>query len=193
MDYLSRSLQKRQNWIIPRPIGFFIQDSYNNISYPIKILRIDNNKSNVGLISDQFFALYAPAAKEINTLPWHYVIEFYQENYIVHNTRPLNLKYPKTIEETKEDAAINKSVILNKETEQLLNSTTNIENMISVLLIGDSSQDIYTKKIYRCIANFVNTPTAKVGVFSPTEFVNIFFMNLGSHFKPDLLRKYLLV
>jgi hypothetical protein len=193
MNYLTRSQQRRQNWIVPRPIGIFIQDSYNNISYPIKILRIDNNKSNVGLIADQFFALYAPAAKETNILPWHYVIEFYQENYIAHNTRPLNLKYPKTIEETKEDAIENDSVILNSETEQLLNSTTAIENMISILLIGDSTQDMYTKKLYKSIASFVTTPTSRIGVFSPTEYVNVFFMNLGYQFKVNLLKKYIFV
>jgi hypothetical protein len=189
---ITKLKQIRSNYIIPpKPLGVLIQDSYNNISFPIKLIQIDTNKCNVGLIIDQFFRLYSPAARENNILPWHYIIEFYNENYIAHNTMPLNMKYVKTLEETKQDAVENNSPILNQETQKLLDSTVNIEPLINILLIGDSNQDVYTRKLYKCICNYVINPVSLEGKFVPNLYENIFFMNLGKNFFPDYLKQYM--
>lgn len=183
--------QTRSNWILNKPLGVVVQDSYNNLSFPIPTIQIDNNKTNVGVIFDQFYSLYNSMSKDQNILPWHYIIEFFDENYIIHNTRPVNLTYPKTMLETRQDIEENKSPVINESTKKLLESNAPIEDMVHILIIGDSSKDIYTKKIYKTIAEYVITPIARYGLLAPVLYNNVLFMNLGDSFKPEFLRLHL--
>jgi hypothetical protein len=180
--------QSKANWIRTKPQGIVVQDSYNNISFPISDIRVDSNKQNIEILTDKFVSLYS-GDREQNILPWHYIIEFLNEGYTVYNTRPLNLKYIRTIQETLEDSKNKK--ILNEQTHQLINSSTDITQMIHILIMGDSNSDIYTKKLYKTIAEYIIIPTARVGGFAPTVDANIFYMNLGSSFKFNLIRTYL--
>lgn len=185
----SKLIQTRDNWFQQKPIGVVIQDSYNNISFPIDIIQIDNNKINLNIITDRFFTLYAQAYKTDNILPWHYVVEFYNENYVVHNTRPTNLKYPKTILDTIDDSQDKK--IISDDTKRILDSSLQIEEMIHVLIIGDSTADVYGRKLYKAISEYAIIPTGRNGLFSPSIGNNVNFLNLGYKFKPDLLRNYI--
>jgi hypothetical protein len=186
VNLLQSSYQNAANRLKILPTGFVIQDAYNNLTTPVKIPKIDGPKLDYPKFIQQFQVLYYNRVDVI--LPWHYVIELYQKNYIIYNTRPINLKYPYTTQQVKDDP---QSPILNEFTKQFLDSTNQLNTMIHVLIIGDSSVDVYTKFIYKNLDWFLIDPVSRSGRFSPTLYNNIIPLNLGKRFKPNNLLSYL--
>jgi len=108
------------------PKGVIIFDTYNNQWFPLKTVKIDNNAFNLRLVKDDFHRTYG-GTNDLLFMPWHYTIEFVGKNYNVSLTRPIMYK----------------SLI------------PGYENYISVCVIGDSNNDMYTKDMYKVIAHQV--------------------------------------
>lgn len=178
----SSGIQNAANRFKGRPTGIVIEDSFNNLAFPLPFPVIDTNKQNLSLIIRQYLNLYNNDNFN-KALPWHYVIEFSDRGYVIYNTRPMDLMYPYT---TSEVLTLNKP-ILNDDTKHFLNSSRELQTMIHVLLIGDSTKDVYTKQLYQTINDFIIGPICRNIKVSPTIGTSIFPLNLGDRFINNIL------
>lgn len=152
--------------INPSPFqGIMIEDSYNNLLFPLKRPQIDKNEINYPEFLDQFKTFYDNRKQ----LPWHYVIEFFENDYLLYNTLPLNMKYP-----------VNYQFDTNK----------NFEDYIHILIIGDTNTDVYTKALYKKIAKYIITPMSKIHRFDRNNYIPV---NLGKKFNPSLIKQFLIL
>lgn len=169
-----------------RPHGVIIEDTVNNALLPIPLPILDNNKNNLPLIVKQFYAKYGK--QNFNgSLPWHFVLEFFDGGYKIHQTKPLDQAYPFNNKMAKKIIDLN-NVRLTKETDKFLKGTLDMRECIHILIIGDSHLDVYTKDIYKKIGEFIIGPLSRLNKFSAIS--NIYQLNLGSKFKKDILQNY---
>jgi hypothetical protein len=182
-------VQQLSNRFTTKPEGIVIEDTVNNLAMPIPKPILDNNKINLPLIYEQYIGLYTGDTNNYNgALPWHYVIEFYQNDYLIYNTRPLDMKYPYSLDKVNKIVKANDYPILNDYTKQVLdNGQKNIENMIHVLIIGNSSLDVYAKKLYAKLGDYIIGPISRSNRFAPTLHNNIIPFNLGQRFLANVL------
>jgi hypothetical protein len=166
-----------------KPLGIVIEDSVNNLAFPIPIPIIDNNKVNLPLIYSQYLSIYKIDNITSSILPWHYVIEFFNNNYIIYNTRPIDLTYIYTTNDIKKLA----KPILNNNTKEILDSSIELKNMLHILIVGDSTQDVYTRQLYNKIFDFIIGPISRLYKFTPTLNTTIFLLNLGPRFLNNVL------
>lgn len=191
---ISQEVQNQVNRFPGRPSGIIIEDTVNNLAMPIPRPILDDNKLNIKLIYQQYTALYSGDTNNYsNILPWHYIIEFYDRDYIIYATRPLDLSYVYTTKQTKELAEQNNVTILNDYTETVLNSSTEVKNFIHVLIVGNSNLDVYNKKLYMKIDEYIIGPISRQSKFAPTIKVNVIPLNMGKHFLLALLGHHLKV
>lgn len=127
--------------------GIIITDSFNNKMFPIPKPIYDDNKINLQLIYEQFKLLYGDSI-----LPWHFVVEYYNRDYIIHNPRPIDVIYPSD------------------------------PDMLYVMIIGDSSRDVYTRLLYKKIFENIIRPMSKLYKFTPNLDSTIHLSNLGKRF-----------
>ena len=166
-----------------KPLGIVIEDSVNNLAFPIPIPIIDNNKVNLPLIYSQYLSIYKIDNITSSILPWHYVIEFFNNNYIIYNTRPIDLTHIYTTNDIKKLA----KPILNNNTKEILDSSIELKNMLHILIVGDSTQDVYTRQLYNKIFDFIIGPISRLYKFTPTLNTTIFLLNLGPRFLNNVL------
>ena len=81
---ISQEVQNQVNRFPGRPSGIIIEDTVNNLAMPIPRPILDDNKLNIKLIYQQYTALYSGDTNNYSDiLPWHYIIEFYEKDYII--------------------------------------------------------------------------------------------------------------
>jgi hypothetical protein len=182
----SKALQVSSNWIRPKVNGIVIEDSFNNLVFPMSTPILDNNKQNLQLIQRQYDMIYSTEPNSI--LPWHYVIEYLNNDYVIYNTRPINIMYPYSLQEVKTF----KKPVINDNTQSILNSADNTQTKIYVLIIGDSTRDVYTKQLYKKIVDHVIIPISKINFFLPFLSTNILPLNLGNRFITNTLQGMLI-
>jgi len=189
---ISQQVQNQVNRFPGKPIGITIEDTANNLAMPIPRPILDDNKLNIQLIYDQYTSLYSGDTNNYtNILPWHYIIEFYNHDYIIYATRPLDLTYVYTTEQTKILGKENEVPILNEFTRTFLDGTNNVKNMIHILIIGNSNLDVYNKKLYMKIDEYIIGPISRQCRFAPTIYNNVIPLNMGKHFLINLLGHHL--
>jgi len=142
------------------PKGIIISDTYNNEWFPFSIVDIDNNKFNLRLIKDEFHRKFGGSTKEDIFMPWHYTVEFVGKNYNVSSSRPIMYK----------------SLI------------PGYEDYISVFIIGNSKNDLYTKELYNVIAHMVLNSLRLLPGWRLDISDKIIYHNLGNNFDEKLLK-----
>lgn len=152
---------KAANIIRRRPDGIIIMDTYNNPFFPLKSVKFDTVKNEFFIIREELQKDYGITIDRL-FLPWHFHLELQGTELIVRNTRPL--MYKTLIPE--------------------------YENYISIMITGNSNDDIYNKKLYKSLAHMVLNslkfqPSWKLGDDEIT------LINIGENFNIDLLSKEL--
>jgi hypothetical protein len=172
--------------------GFVIQDTINNPLFPISRPILDKGQGYLGKIFKQYMAKYQKQY-ETNTLPWHYVIEFNRHHgfYVVHNTRPINLKFPYNTDEINKSIETNGIEINDKTKEFLGKENLDPQEMIHVCIVGDSGLDVYTRDLYDKIGTYIIGPLSKIHKIAPILDTGIFFLNTGKKLKPNLLKTHI--
>ena len=188
----SRDRPSHKNYLINKPKGIIIQDSYNNFAYPVRPLpRIDSNKIEFPLLVQRFRELYLQFQN--NMLPWHFVIEMIKNRYFVYNTRPIVMKYPLTHKELidREDQ-LPFGVTWNEETKEFIHSKKLlVEDCIHICILGDSTMDVYPKNFYKTMGQFCVRPFIYYFKLPQTSKTRTFALNTGSKFNFDYLFKFL--
>ncbi len=171
-----------------KPRGVIIQDTFNNIVYPISNPKIDTSKFDLPLIY-QYFQEYT--GYELTYLPWHFVIDFIKSKYYIFNTRPLDVKFPVSTQSIKTKIE-SSNIKLNSNTYKFFNSMPFLmEDAIHVAIIGDSSKDIYTKNIYELIGRNCVGPILRYFKLSTKMWQKVYAINVGEKFKTSILDGYL--
>lgn len=148
----TRDRPSHKNYLVNKPKGIIIQDSYNNFAYPVRPLpRIDSNKIEFPLLTQRFRELYLQFQN--NMLPWHFVIEMIKNRYFVYNTRPILMRYPLTHKELLErEEQLPFGVTWDEETKKFIESKKIlVEDCIHVCILGDSTLDVYPKNFYKIL------------------------------------------
>lgn len=182
----------RSNYFRTKPQGILLEDSYNNFCFPVqKIPRLDTNKCDLITLVQKFRELYLSFKSDY--LPWHYVVELIGDRYFVFNTRPINIIFPR-----KHEDAINNSnnlpfdISWNEETKDFMHKRRFlIEDAIHVCILGDSTRDVYPKKIYRVLGTTCIKPFIHYFKLPQSYKTRTFALNIGSKFNVDYLFKYL--
>ena len=140
-----------------KPMGILVQDSFNNPFYPITPLpKIDTSKLDLLDLTRFFKERYIRLKESQLFLPWHFCVEFVNNQYFVFNTRPINMKFPK-----KNINFINHPIRDswdNITTSFMDNNTFDISDAIHICVIGDSTSDIYTRNLYEVIGRICINP-----------------------------------
>lgn len=179
-----------QNRFTTKPQGILLQDSYNNPFFPITPKpNIDTNKFNTGEIFKRFRELYSDTKSMY--LPWHYCVEFINNQYYAFNTRPLNLKFPirslKAIKNKK-----SRNIKWDGPTELFFKEKIfDITESIHICLVGNSNIDIYTNKMYQLIGEVCMLPILKQYKLPGSLYQRVFPLNTGSRFKFELISKFI--
>jgi len=160
--------------------GFVIEDSVNNVTFPMNYPILDTSKIMLGEIYKRFKNFYAGGQNIM--LPWHYVVEFYGHDYVVHATRPSTHRFPINKNDTTRLMEFRNQEFLDKDTEQFMTQQDNIDiqEMVHVLVVGDSTMDVYTSDIYSKIGSLIINPISKANKISAQG--KIFTLNMGRKF-----------
>ncbi len=143
------------------PKGIIIFDSFNNEWFPSKAIKIDNNQFNLRTLKDDFHREFGGDSKNDLFMPWHYQMEFTGKDYFATSTRPITYK----------------SLI------------PGYEDYISVCIMGDSTNDIYPKNLYKIIAHQLLNPLHYIPGWKLNPKGKTEFHNLGEAFVERLLEK----
>jgi len=164
--------------------GFAIEDTINNLAFPVYRPVLDTSKPLLHVLMKEFKSRYG---NELEVFPYHYVVEMSEDGgYNIHNTRPISQKFPANREwynlRIKEDG-----LIVNKETQSFFKSRQDkdIQEMLHILIIGDSNLDVYGRDIYKKLGSYIIAPFARLSMI-PTS-PNIFLLNMGSKFNRKAL------
>jgi hypothetical protein len=150
---------KRSNIFNGKPKGVIIFDSYNNPFFPLKQIDLDDTKLSLPQIKQEL----KQKNYNGNFLPWHYWVEFVNNDYIVVQGRPLNYMTP----------------------------LVGYNDYLSICIAGNSKHDIYLKKLYHIIADITMNslhylPSWKLNLIDET-----YLINLGKSFDEHQLIKHL--
>lgn len=165
--------------------GIIISDTFNNPVFPIDIPKFDESSFYYSEYMIKFIKNYSK--KDVNILPWHFFIEYVNDKYMIYVTRPYNYMFPFSSLECIDYINENK-----------LNSDTSIfkelemRDYIHVIILGDSTSDVYTSDIYYKIGNFIISAYKRM-FYSPHLKLNdgLHLMSVGSFFNPGMLIKYM--
>jgi len=160
--------------------GFVIEDSVNNVAFPMSYPVLDTSKIMLGTIYKRFRNFYADGQNII--LPWHFVVEFYDHDYVVHATRPMTHRFPINKTDSLRLMKSRNQEFMDKDTELFMTKQDNIDlqEMIHILVIGDSSMDVYTRDIYTKIGSLIISPIARSNKI-PAQG-KVFSLNMGRKF-----------
>jgi len=169
----------------PKPLGIIISDSYNNPFFPIRPMpRIDSAKIDLILIYKRFRELYSQF--EVTLLPWHYVIEFIKDRYYVFNTRPIDMFFPVSNQDV-----MNRQDLWDDVTKTFMkNYIFDIKEAIHILVVGDSSIDVYTKKFYELLGRMCIVPNIRYFKIANIDYETIVPLNMGRKFNLSLTTKF---
>jgi len=178
------------NRFTTKPRGIIIQDTYNNLFFPIQPRpQIDTNKLDILEITKRFRELYKTF--ETLLLPWHFVVEFVENRYYIFNTRPVDLKFP---------LSMNEAIKMVKDKRRDLDDITKqyfkrqpfpISEAIHVAIVGDTTLDVYTKKTYEIIGKFAILPFVRYFKLPEGIGQSIYPLNVGKKFNTNYVVKFI--
>ena len=151
-----------RQFIIQKPKGWLIFDSWNNPWFPLTVRDIDTAEFDMKLIRKYFHLEYGGKPNDL-FLPWHYTIDIVNETPYVINTRPFNYK----------------------------NLIPNYEEHLTIMLIGDSNRDIYNDSYYKVIANTIINPFRFLNGFYLLNQRKDFEFKTGRNFDIDRLFRWI--
>lgn len=162
-DSYAENRYKQTEMIKTRPNGWLIMDSWNNKIFPMDIFSVDTMKFNTDKLKMEFHQKYGGSTRDL-FLPWHYTIEIVNQRPVVIQTRPPMYK----------------------------SNIPGYKNHFTVMIIGDSSQDIYSGQFYKQLAHNIINPWKFIpGVRLPNSKENFTFWT-KENFKKDNLFKELI-
>jgi len=167
-----------------KPQGFVIEDSINGIAFSTFRPILDTSKPLFSVLMKEFNARYG---KVLDVFPYHYVVEMGVDgDYVIYNTRPISQKFPADLSwyntRIKED-----DLDVNNETMQFLKTRKDkdVQEMIHILIIGDTNIDVYTRDIYVKIGAYIIAPLARMAMIPPSS--SLFPLNIGHKFNINAL------
>lgn len=152
---------KRQNMFLSKPKGIIIMDTWNNKVFPMKTFQVDTMGFDTNRIKETFHQFYGGSRRDL-FLPWHYTIDLVDEIPFVVNTRPFSVK----------------------------SGFKGYENYLTIMIIGDSSKDIYSGKFYQSIAHIIINQFFFFQQFRINDHNNIIYWT-KDNFKKNELEKEL--
>jgi len=159
--------------------GFVIEDSANNIAFPIPRPILDTSKPLLNTLRREFNGVYG---SELDVFPWHFVVEMdASADYVIHMLRPISQKFPADRDWYESQIKAN-GVDLDSDTKDFFKNRKDKETdqMIHILIIGDSNLDVYARDIYKKIGAYIIGPLSRLNFLSPVA--NIFPLNMGPKF-----------
>jgi hypothetical protein len=183
----SRDQVALHNKFHTKPQAIIITDTYNNPFFPIRPRPvIDTSKFDLLEIYRRYKELYTKFTSLF--LPWHYCIEFVDDQYVVFNTRPIDTIFPITNNEAKKD-------FLNAKPDEitsrfLKDNVYDISQCIHICIIGSTDKDIYTRRFYELLARTCIVPFLRQYKINPGINTGIFGFNIGPKLNMNLLIKF---
>lgn len=188
-DLIASTKMSSKNRFRMRPTGVCINDTVNNLIFPISYPPVDTGKLMLPKVVKQYIAKYQK--QEVNDagiLPWHFVVEFYDGTYTLYNTRPIDMVFPFTSKQVRTKMGN----LINIETDDFINDDSkDIQQYIHVLVIGNTSLDVYTRDIYEKIGRFVIGPISRKNKLPGLLNQTTFLLNIGHKFNGDILDQYI--
>jgi hypothetical protein len=139
-------------------------------------------------ISLQFRENYSKISTKF--LPWHYMVEMVNGEYVIYNTRPIDVRFPIGNDDV---LALSKSdkIKLNSDTKAFLKrKNIDMQDCIHICIVGDTGSDIYTDKIYKIIGRFCIHPILQLFRLPKTLGTSVQLLNIGNKFKGELLERH---
>jgi hypothetical protein len=165
--------------------GIIITDTYNHFAFPIRHPVIDTGGFDLPLVY-KHFSEYIDGSMQY--LPWHFVVEYITDRYYVFNTRPIDHRFPLTIDDVCDIRKKRKASYLNDSTEQFFKkSPIQIEECLHVAVIGDSTVDIYPRSLYQVIGHQCLAPILTMYKLPKTMNSKTWCLNMGTKFKAAAL------
>jgi len=152
-----------RSFTIRKPKGYIIMDTYNNPFFSLDTFKVDNSDFNLPRIKKDFHYMYGGKPNDL-FLPWHYTVDVVNQTPYIINTRPLTYK----------------------------NIIPNYEEHISIMIIGDSNQDIYTMEYYKAIANIIINPLRYISSLNLLNQRKDFEFKTGKNFDKNSLFKWII-
>ncbi len=168
--------------------GIILCDTYNHPLFPINNPKIDNSKPMISKIYYRFRNLYAKS--NMKFLPYHFIVEMIDGEYIVYNTRPIDKRFPVNLNNFKNHIKYNK-IKIGEDLQYILMNNIEIQEYIHVAIIGDTNTDIYTIPIYELIGYNCCQSIMRSYKQNIIKNINFFSINIGSKFSLKVLQRYL--
>lgn len=179
-NLVSSDTQNTNNKIKIKPQGILIQDTFNNLLFPIPEPELDTIKFNLPLIKYYYKLLYTKNPVEF--LPWHFVIEVIEGEYYTFATRPLDMKYPVSTFDA-EDLITKNNLTPNKEAQYFFKTKPfDLQDAIHVCILGDSNRDVYIDKLYEYIGRLCSGPILRYWRLPNKSGQRVINFNLGEKF-----------
>jgi hypothetical protein len=152
---------KQTNMIKTRPKGWLIMDSWNNKFFPTTLFSVDTMKFNTEKLARDFHQHYGGSVRDL-FLPWHWTVELINGNPFVVQTRPPMYK----------------------------SNIPGYQNYFTIMIIGDSNQDLYTGQFYKQIAHMIINPWKHIpSVRVPNSKENFTFWTGKNFYEDNLLKE----
>lgn len=119
-----------------KPVGVTISDTYNHPDFPVSLVEVDKSTVlNLPVITKALIANTKGDYALSKYLPFHYIIEFYRKQYILHYTRPIDTRYP-----------VSRGVFN--------------PNHIHIVIMGNTDLDTYLTSMYNMVFTHVLSPVS---------------------------------
>ena len=160
-DTLAENRFKQTQLIKTRPTGWIVMDSWNNKIFPMTNGQsIDSMKFDTEKLQTIFHQEYGGSTRDL-FLPWHYTMDLVNNKPFVVQTRPLMYK----------------------------SGFPGFQNYITIMIVGDSNQDIYSGLFYKQMAHCIINPLKHApGIRMPNSKENFIFWT-GANFDQNNLLK----
>ena len=176
VSYLEQDRDKSTNYFTTyRPRAFCIYDSYNNPFFPYPHITLDKSTFDLPKYYQYLNKLFGT---ELTYLPFHFYIEFIDNDYYIINTRPLLMK------PVVPDSPLTLTNIKQQYPKSLDQKTLNtIKESIHVCILGDSNADIYDRSLYTRLYSLLNQLSIifKKGRLTKDRIISF----MGKHFYLD--------
>lgn len=171
-----------------RPKGVIITDTVNHLMYPIPHPRIDTSKFDLPDVQRHFQEY---TGTKMDFLPWHFTVDFIKSKYYIFNTRPIDMKFPLPTKEWAKHIE-QSDMKLNKRTHKFFETRPfEIDQAIHVAIIGDSTKDIYVKKLYELMGRNCIGPVLRHFKLAAKMWQKVYALNMGTKFSTTSLDSYL--